>query len=149
VAFQVGLIDHVQAVPVAQVEEVRVRRVMAGANGVDVVLLHQEHVAEHVLAGHGAPVVRVVLVAVHAPQFDRLAVDEHPPVLEFHPAKPTDCGTTSTTCPCSSFNVSSSVYRRGASADQSSGACTGAESSTGVRSPDPTRRVLAGGDAVH
>ncbi len=52
VCLQVVLVDDVEAVPVAQVQEVRVRRVVARADRVDVVPLHEQHVLEHPLQGH-------------------------------------------------------------------------------------------------
>ena len=74
--LHVGLVHDIQAVPVAQVQEVRVRRVVAGADAVHVVLLHQHDVPLHVLARHGIAAVRVRVVVVDPAQFDGDAVDE-------------------------------------------------------------------------
>ncbi len=52
-ALEIGLVDHVETVCVAQVEKVRVRRVVTGADGVDVMTLHQEDVFEHGLVWYG------------------------------------------------------------------------------------------------
>ena len=51
------------------------RRVVAGAHGVDVVPLHQQHVVEHVLLGDGAAAVGVELVPVDPAQ-------QHPPAVD-------------------------------------------------------------------
>jgi hypothetical protein len=80
VRLVVALVDHPQAVGVAEFEEVRVRRVVAGADRVDVVPLHQQHVLEQGLAGERAPGARVPFVPVDAAEQDRAAVDEDPAV---------------------------------------------------------------------
>lgn len=82
VRLQVVLVDDVQAVPVAQVQEVGVRRVVARADGVDVVPLHEQHVLEHPLGRHGPAAQRVELVPVDAAQLDRPPVDQEHPVLD-------------------------------------------------------------------
>ena len=58
------------------------RRVVAGADRVDVVRLHQQHVAPHDLLGDRAAVVGVELVAVDAAEQDPPAVDLQQPVLD-------------------------------------------------------------------
>lgn len=75
VGLQVALVDDPQAVLVAQVEEGGVRRVVRGADGVDVVPLHQQHVRAHRLQVEGAARLRVPLVPVDALEEDRPAVD--------------------------------------------------------------------------
>ena len=82
VRLQVVLVDHVEPVPVAQIQEVRVRRVVARADGVDVVPLHEQHVLEHPLGRHGTAAQRVELVPVDAAQLDRPPVDEEHAVLD-------------------------------------------------------------------
>jgi len=71
----VAFVDDIEAVLVAEVQEARVRRVVTGPDRVDVVLLHQQDVAEHVLRGQGATTVGVPLVAIDAPEEDAPAVD--------------------------------------------------------------------------
>ena len=85
VGLQIALVDHPQAQLVAQVEEGRVRRIVAGADRVDVVLLHQQQIAAHRLRVQGAPVARVELMAVDAAQQDPPAVDLQQPVLDARP----------------------------------------------------------------
>ena len=89
-ALEVGLVDDVQAVDVAQVEKPGVRRVMGGAHRVDVVLLHQDNVVLHRGQRDGPPMVGVELVAVDAAQRDRHTVEKEKPVpaldvAEAHP----------------------------------------------------------------
>jgi hypothetical protein len=66
VGLDVRLADHVEAVFVAQLEEARVVRVVAGADGVDVEPLHLVEVVAHVLLGDVMAAVGVVVVAVDA-----------------------------------------------------------------------------------
>ena len=55
---------------------------MAGADGVDVVLLHHEDVLDHALDRDGLAAIGIDLVAVHAFDQDALAVDEQVAVLD-------------------------------------------------------------------
>ena len=76
VALDVGLVDQVEAVAVAQVIPGRLVRIMAGAHGVDVVLLHHQDVLDHALDRDRLAAVGIDLVAVDALEEDALAVDE-------------------------------------------------------------------------
>ena len=76
VALNIGLAAHVETVFVAEFVEAALLRVMAGADGVDVVLLHQFEVAPHQLLRHDVPGVGGVLVDVDALDHHALAVDE-------------------------------------------------------------------------
>ena len=80
VGLQVALVDHQQAVLVAQVEEPRVRRVVAGPHRVDVVLLHQHDVGPHGGLVQAAPGHRMPLVPVHAAELDSVPVEPDLPV---------------------------------------------------------------------
>ncbi len=82
VGLQVALLDHPEPQLVAEAQEVGVRRVVAGAHGVEVVLLHQQDVLPHRLRVERAAAVLVVLVAVHAAEQDGHAVHEQPAVLD-------------------------------------------------------------------
>lgn len=84
VAFQIGLVHDPQPNLIGQAVEGRVRRVVGAAQRVDVVLLHEHEVAPDELGRYGTAESRVVIVAVHAPEPDGLAVDLDQPVLEFH-----------------------------------------------------------------
>src|SRR5262249_27177125 len=87
VGFQVTLVDHQQPVLVAQVEEPRVGRIVAGPHRVDVVLLHQHDVGPHGGRVQGAAGFRVPLVPVHAPGLDDVPVEPDPPVADLDPAE--------------------------------------------------------------
>ncbi len=87
VRLDVRLVDRVEAVAVAQVEPVRVVGVVRGADGVDVVLLHQAGVRLHRLARDHAAVQVVVLVAVDAVDQHRLAVHEQATVADLDGAE--------------------------------------------------------------
>jgi hypothetical protein len=79
VRLQVALVDHPQPVGVAQIEEARVGRVVAGPHRVDVVPLHGQHISQHRLRRQRPAGTRVPFVPVDAAQHDRRTVDgEHP-----------------------------------------------------------------------
>ena len=87
VRLGVRLVDHVEAVAVAEVEPVGVVRVVRGARRVDVELLHQPRVGLHRRARQRAAASVVVLVPVDAADPDRLAVDEQLPVAHLDRAE--------------------------------------------------------------
>jgi len=76
VRLDVRLVDDVQAEPVAELEPVRVVRIVRRAHGVDVELLHQLHVPLHQLPGDRASACVIVLVPVDPGDQHGLAVDE-------------------------------------------------------------------------
>jgi len=80
VALDVGLVDHVETELVAERIPLAHVRIVAGADGVDVVLLHQADVLKHPLARHDLPEIGIPLVAVHTANEHWLAVDEKLPV---------------------------------------------------------------------
>jgi len=75
VSLKVALVDHPQAVLVAQLEEPRVRGIVTRSDGVDVVLLHEQHVAEHGGLVEGTPCLGVELVTVHTTEEDPAPID--------------------------------------------------------------------------
>ena len=81
VGLHIGLGDHIKAVLVAELGEEGGVGVMAGADGVDVVLLHEAQVGEHLLGGDGIAVHRVGIVAVDAAELDVLAIQIKDAVL--------------------------------------------------------------------
>ena len=87
VGLQVALVDDVQADLVAQVEEPRVRRVVAGTHGIEIVGLHEKHVAEHLLLRNGPALIGVELAPVD-PAADPTAVDGQQPIDHRHRAEP-------------------------------------------------------------
>ena len=82
VGLEVGLGHHVDAVLVAEVVPIVVVGIVAGADCVDIELLHDEDVLQHPLPGHHVTAVRVQFVAVGALEQDRLAVHEKLPAGE-------------------------------------------------------------------
>lgn len=87
--LKVALDHDPQAEFVAQVEERGMRRVVRGAHGVNVVPLHQLHVAAHDFEGYGTAVIGIELVPVHAAQHHPATVDpEHPGLVDGHAAEP-------------------------------------------------------------
>ena len=92
VRFDIGLVDDVEAVFVAQFVEALLLRIVAGAQGIDVVSFPQFKILEHGLFGHVVAGERVVFVHVHPLEQDRLAVDEQLPVFDFDRTEPDPCG---------------------------------------------------------
>ena len=82
VRLEVALVDHVEPQLVAQLEEARVRRVVGRADRVDVVRLHQQHVAPHHVLRDRAAVVGIELVTVDAAEQDAPTVDLQQAVLD-------------------------------------------------------------------
>ncbi len=72
--FQIRLRDQVKAVLVGQLGHPGGVRVVGGADGVDVVFLHQPHVPDQLLPADGVAGDGVGVVAVGAPELDGLAV---------------------------------------------------------------------------
>ena len=74
-ALVVGFINDKEAVLVAELIEVRHIRVMAGADGIEVVLFNHEQVFFRLLKANGISRDGVGFVAVHTVELDGLAVD--------------------------------------------------------------------------
>ena len=87
VSLDVGLVAQQDAVFVAQLVPARHVRVVAGAHGVDVELLHEDDVAHHVLFGDDVAALRVLLVAVDALDQQRHAVEAELAVADLHLAE--------------------------------------------------------------
>ena len=80
--FEIGLIDQVDAVLVAQIVPTFLVRIVRGADGVDVVTLAENHIIDHVLLGDGTAALGVELVTVRALEHDALAVKGHDAVFD-------------------------------------------------------------------
>ncbi len=74
VGLEVRLVDHVDAVLVAQLVHARIVGIVRHAKRVDVQPLHEKHVFFHALVGHHVAQIRIDLVAVDAPELDGLVV---------------------------------------------------------------------------
>ena len=118
VRLDVRLVDHVEAVAVAEVEPVRVVRVVRRAHGVDVELLHQPRVGLHQLAADRTSARVVVIVAVDAADLHRLAVHEQPAVANLDAAEADAAGDALAGPP---RRLTTSVYSAGSSADHRRG----------------------------
>ena len=82
VGLHVGLVDDQEAIGVAELVKLRGVGVVAGADGVDVVLLHQDQIPLHVRTGDRGAGDRVGVVAVDAPELDGRAVEIDPVVRD-------------------------------------------------------------------
>ena len=87
VGFQVGLIDHVDAVPIAHMIPGSLVGVMTGADCVDVIAEENLHGPAHIFFSNGASGVGVPFVAVHAVEHNALPVEKQEPVLDFKPTE--------------------------------------------------------------
>ena len=83
VRLQIRFINHIQAVLIAQIQPVGIVWVMRRADAVDVVLLHELNVLDHVRSGRDMAKVRVRVMAVDPPQRDRHAVQQQPSISDF------------------------------------------------------------------
>ena len=87
VALDVGLVPYQEADTVAEMVPIGVVWVMAGADGVDVVLFHQEGIATHLFAADIVARQRTVLVAIHTVDDNRTSVESQQPVGDVHVAE--------------------------------------------------------------
>ena len=85
--FKIGLVHGIEPVVVEHGIHTALIGIVAGANGVDVVLLHEHHVAQHFVDGDGTSVKRRRVVAVHTLKEYLFAVDEHLSALKFDVAE--------------------------------------------------------------
>ena len=87
VALDIGFVHQVEAVLVGQRQEARVVGIVRGADGVEVVALHQLQIAAHRLFGDDVEGHRVMLVPVDAADHDAAAIDHDLPVLDLDGAE--------------------------------------------------------------
>ena len=87
VGLQIGLPDDIQAVFIAELQKIRVIRVVAGAHGVHVVGFQVFHVPQHLFPANGAAGAAAPLVAVDALEHDALAVQKHLAAFQLKPAQ--------------------------------------------------------------
>ena len=85
--LKIRLADNIEAQLACQLVEPGGVGVVAGAYGVDVMLLHKEHIPKGLLPADGIAGDRVAVVAVHAPELDVHAVEVHNVVLYLDPPK--------------------------------------------------------------
>ncbi len=87
----VRFVDDVQPVLVGEFIPPRIVRVVGCPHRVDVVLLHEPDVGDHVSGAERAPRAGVPLVAVHFADRDPLAVDPEDTIDDLHAAEPDSC----------------------------------------------------------
>ena len=87
VGLHVAFVDHIQPQLVAQVVQHAAVRIVAGADGVQVVPLHGDQVPPQMLRLHGPAALRAEIVPVRALEHDPLSVDQHEAVLHLKPAE--------------------------------------------------------------
>ena len=87
VVLEVGFVHAVDAVVVKHGVHTCGIGIMGGADRVDIVLLHEQHIAEHRFCAYGATIDGVGVVAVGALEEDALAVDIDQGVANLHRAE--------------------------------------------------------------
>ena len=86
-ALDIGLIDDVEPVAVAEVIPAGVVGVVATAHSINIEALHQEDVFEHERGADRAPRVGVVLMAIHPFDLHGHAIDRKDPAFPLDLAK--------------------------------------------------------------
>ena len=75
-AFEIGFSTDVEAILVAKVIPIVVIGIVAGAHGVDVHLLHLEHILEHTFATDHITSIGVKFMTIGALDKNRLTIDK-------------------------------------------------------------------------
>ena len=75
VGFNIGFVDDIQAVTIAQGVPQRVIWVMGAAHGIEIILLHQDDVLHHRRLIHHLTVDRMVLMAIGTANQQRLTIE--------------------------------------------------------------------------
>ncbi|MNC25210.1 hypothetical protein D3C75_732880 [compost metagenome] len=82
VGFDVCLINHIQAIAVTKLIPERGIRIMRAADGIKVILLHQQNVLHHIGLGHDLAAKMMVFMAINAANQQRLAIHPQQPVFD-------------------------------------------------------------------
>ena len=90
--FHIGFVNQVKAVNVAKAIQGGIVRVMAGADGVDVILLHGNDVKEQLLRLGNPPCGGTKFMAVSALKDNALPIQAHQPVFHLELAEPYPLG---------------------------------------------------------
>ena len=64
--FEIGFVDDIQSVPVAQLVDIRIIGIMGGSQGVEIVAFHQTDVRLHLFACDAFAAVFAVVMAIDA-----------------------------------------------------------------------------------
>ena len=85
--FDIGLVDNIQAMLIAEVQPVRVRRVVRAADRVEMKPLDQADVLKHLLLGERPSACGAVAVTVDAEETNPAAVDQQCSIANLHGPK--------------------------------------------------------------
>ena len=85
--FDIGLVDDIQAMLIAEVQPVRVRRVVRAADRVEMKLFDQPDVLKHLLPGERPSACRAVAVTVDPEETNPAAVDQQRSIPDLDGAK--------------------------------------------------------------
>ena len=77
----VSLVYHIESVFVAEFIEIRHIWIVAGSDGIDIVLLHERHIPDDLFSADGKSCHRVGVVPVHSVELDRHTIDIHDLIL--------------------------------------------------------------------
>ena len=86
--FQIGLIHHIDAVPIAHVIPGRLIGIMASTHSIDVIPAERSHCLFHVFRPNGTACTGIPLMAVNTPDDQTLAVKKHDALFHFKAAEP-------------------------------------------------------------
>ena len=70
VSFYIRLVNHINAVFIAQVEESRVGRIMRSTNAVYIILLKNRNILFHILNGHSISGFGICVVMIYSEKFN-------------------------------------------------------------------------------
>ena len=86
-AFQVGLVNEIDTVPVTKLVPQALVWIVGSPYRIEVVLLHKTDVPEHIFPGDGTATAAVEFMPIHTPEQDPLAVEKHQTIFHFKAAE--------------------------------------------------------------
>ena len=84
--FNIRFRNHIKTIFAAQLREPRRIGIMAGADGIDIGLLHDAQIKHGIHPGNHGPGIRAAVMPVYPFEFDRPVVDEHHAVFDVNRA---------------------------------------------------------------
>ena len=75
-SLEIGFIHHIQTILITQIIYIRIIRIMAGPDGIEVELLHQSEVRLHFSPRYALAAEFTMVMPVHAIKLDRHTVDK-------------------------------------------------------------------------
>ena len=85
--LQIILIHDINSMFIRQLQKQRIRRIMGGADGINIVLLAQQHILLDLLRRHGIAIFRTGIMVIDAMEFDLPSVDKKNISLDLHRSK--------------------------------------------------------------